>query len=108
MLFLLGMLFLLMKCYSWMEMWALRLCLSPNYQRQLEITYNFPGVGKTLLHKERKKTLEINDWFSYGEIALYSPWQVKDFGCDEFEDLVYINVVGCTGKKQCCIEGLRI
>ncbi|PON68739.1 hypothetical protein PanWU01x14_093460, partial [Parasponia andersonii] len=101
--------FLLMKCYSWMEMWALRLCLSPNYQRkQLEIPCNFPWNWKDFATQRKTNTLEINDWFSNGEIALYSPWQVKDLGCDEFEDLVYVNVVGCTGKKQCCIEGLRI
>ena len=53
-------------------------------------------------------SLEINDGFSNGKIALNCPWQVKEFCCDEFENLVYIDVVCSTWKEQRRIQGLCI
>lgn len=40
--------------------------------------------------------LEVNDWFSNGEVTFQRPGQVEELGCDELEDLIHIYVVCCT------------
>lgn len=40
--------------------------------------------------------LKINHGLSHSQIPLHSPWQVKELCSDEFEDLIDIDVVGCT------------
>lgn len=45
---------------------------------------------------QQQEVLEINDGFSYVKIAFHCPRQVKEFGCDELENLVHIDVVCST------------
>ena len=44
----------------------------------------------------QKYTLEIDDGLPNSQISLYRPRQVKELGHNEFENLVHIDVVGCT------------
>lgn len=46
--------------------------------------------------KKRNMFLEVDDGFSNGQVSLNSPWQVKQFGHDELEDLVHIDVMFST------------
>lgn len=68
------------------------------------LLFTISVVRENLLSTKEVQGLEINNRLSNGQISLDSPRQVEELGCDEFEDLVHIYVVGCTRKEKCCVE----
>lgn len=56
------------------------------------------------LCRVEEPTLEIDYRLSNRQVALDRPRQVEELCCDEFEDLIDIDVVSCTGEEQCSIH----
>lgn len=52
-----------------------------------------------LVRRVEESTLEIDYGLSNRQVALDSPWQVKELCCDEFEDFIDIDIVSCTWEE---------
>lgn len=100
-----------------LEMWAIRLCLSPTKLRRKKEKkkklwfstatdiYSYQSAlshflgDREIVSCTKSHSLEIDNRLSNGKISLHGPWQIKELCRDEFEDLVHVYVVGCTREK---------
>lgn len=61
-----------------------------------------------MLYMYRRTVSEVDDGLSHGQVTLHGPWQIEQLSRNELEDLIHIDVVGCTREEQGGIEGFRV